>query len=250
MEENFNSDLEVKKVQAYLREKISDFKWFVFFIFTLLIIRSILIEPYRIPTGSMQPTLINGDFILVNKMAYGLKIPFSDLMNKPLYIFQTKGPLRGEVVVFKYPKDRSINYIKRVIAVPGDELEIKQKKIYLNGKMLLSSKFEDLEMRKKFEQVFKDYNYDFFYSEIDGVKFKYQLNRGNFYKQNYQKIKIPEGKYFVVGDNRDYSFDSREWGFVDIEEIKGKALWVWFSLTTPGSETNFSFNIDRMGLRI
>ena len=261
MYENDETNLEVEKLQNKIQTLKKDIKWFSLFVFFLLLIRSIFIEPYRIPTGSMMPTLISGDFILVNKFAYGLKIPFSDLVFKlpftqkqinldPIYLYRSSSPKRGEVVVFKYPVDPEVNYIKRIIAIPGDQLEIRQKKIYLNGKMIDVKAIDDLEMRKNFEKVFKDYNYDLYQSKIAEHSFKYQLNRGNFYNINYKKIVIPPNKYFVMGDNRDFSYDSRSWGFVDENQIKGRAILIWFSLTFPSFETKFSFNPDRIGQKI
>ncbi len=238
-----------------------DFKWFFLLVFFLLILRSVFLEPYRIPTGSMMPTLINGDFILVNKMTYGFKVPFSDVVFnipftrvtinlEPIYLYRDKKPKRGEVIVFKYPVDQEINYIKRIVAIPGDELEIKKKQLYLNGKKLFYLQIDDKELRNDFELVFKDYSFDLFRAKIDETEYLYQLNRGNFFNQNYAKIVIPEGKYFVMGDNRDFSYDSRSWGLVDFKQIKGKAILVWFSLTLPGVETYFNLNFRRIGQKL
>lgn len=261
MEEDVSKISEFDRIQQYFHSIKKDIQWFVLFIFFLLIVRSILLEPYRIPSGSMMPTLINGDFILVNKMSYGLKIPFSDLTFRipfldkkvslePIYLFQSEMPKRGDVVVFKYPVDEEINYIKRIIGVPGDEIEIVQKHIYLNGKKLSLKAADALELRQKIEGIYKDYSFDLFQTEIGNKKFIYQINRGNFYNLNYKRIKIPEGKYFVLGDNRDFSYDSRAWGFVDYYQIKGRAVAIWFSLTFPSAETYFSFNPTRIGQKI
>lgn len=261
MQEDVSKTSDIERIQQYFYSIKKDIQWFVLFILFLLIIRSILIEPYRIPSGSMMPTLINGDFILVNKMSYGFKIPFSDIVLSipltdkkislnPIYLYQNQLPKRGDVVVFKYPVDEEINYIKRIIGVPGDEIEIIQKQVYLNGKILSLKATEALELRLKIEKIYKDYNFDLYQAKIGDRTFVYQINRGNFYNLNYKRIKIPEGKYFVLGDNRDFSYDSRAWGFVDFYQIKGKAIAVWFSLTFPSAETYFSFNPSRIGQKI
>lgn len=261
MSEDKSPNSDVEKIQQFYHSQKKDLKWFFIFVVFLLIIRSVVFEPYRIPSSSMMPTLVNGDFILVDKMAYGFKLPFSDLVFKlpfgehkvnldPIYLYKRKLPERGDVVVFKYPVSPEINYIKRVIAIPGDEIEIKQKNVFLNGKKLNSTYIDNLELRRSFEKIFKDYNFDMYLSVTKGGQYIYQINRGNFYNQNYKKIKIPEGKYFVMGDNRDFSYDSRAWGFVDFEQIKGKALVVWFSLTLPSVESSLSFNPFRIGIKI
>ena len=102
-------------------------------LFLVLVFRSSILEPFRIPSGSMIPSLLSGDFVLVNKMAYGLKIPFSDWLSEPVYLFGKSPPERGDVIVFKYPKDQSVNYIKRVVGLPGDKIKVKNKKLFING---------------------------------------------------------------------------------------------------------------------
>ncbi len=122
--------IELTKKQKIIKEVKSIF-WILVLVLTF---RSVFFEPFRIPSGSMIPTLMIGDFILVNKMSYGFKVPFSDYWTDPTYLFGKSNPERGDVVVFKYPKDTSINYIKRVVGLPGDTIEIKRKIVYINGK--------------------------------------------------------------------------------------------------------------------
>lgn len=185
----------------------------------VFILRAFIIEPYRIPTGSMKPELKEGDFILVNKYAYGLRLP----------LFATKflkvgEPKTGDVLVFRYPKDPSIDFIKRVIAVPGDKVEYKDKTIYLNGKVL----------KQEFLGSMMDNNPGGF--SIPAKHFKETLPSKDHSIFTYLRAGedmpeqvVPEGMYFVMGDNRDNSEDSRVWGFVPDKLILGKAIYIWFS---------------------
>ena len=168
--ENTSLDADVEKIQKYFLQLKKDIKWIIGFVLVLLIIRSCVIEPYRIPTGSMMPTLVNGDFILVNKFAYGGKFPFTDLTIQfpftdkptsftPLYLYKSDLPRRGEIIVFKYPVDPNINYIKRVIGIPGDVIEIKNKRVYLNNKEMKHLAIENLDLLKSYEKKFQGYNF-------------------------------------------------------------------------------------------
>ncbi len=149
----------------------------------------------------MLPTLQIGDHLLVNKFIYGIRMPFSGTVLIPI-----KNPAYGDVIVFRYPKDRSIDYIKRVVGVPGDKIVIKDKQLYLNGK--------------------KDVNpHAHFTSEM---VLPYNVSP----KDNFGPITVPEGKYFVMGDNRDNSSDSRFWGYVDDQDVLGKAMIIYWSWDT------------------
>ena len=224
----------------------------IIIVFGVFLFRSVLYEPFRIPSGSMIPTLKIGDFILVNKFSYGFKLPFSDINllgfnGNPIYLFGKEDPKRGDVVVFKYPKDPSVNYIKRVVAVPGDVIEIVDKKLLINGKRLnvqeeVSSKFMD-----DMDEKFRDYNLRFFKVSNGKDFYHIQIDEDNFYRTDYEAKRVPEGKFFVMGDNRDFSHDSRYWGFVPRENIKGKAFLVWFSMIFPMKDESFRFRPWRIG---
>ncbi len=163
-----------------------------------LFIRTFVVQAFKIPSGSMLPTLMIGDHLLVNKFIYGIRVPFSGKVLVPL-----KDPQSGDIIVFKFPKDRSIDYIKRVVGVPGDEIEIKNKKLYLNG-----------------EPTSDPYAH---YTTT-------QILPGSVSpKDNFGPITVPEGKYFVMGDNRDNSSDSRFWGFVENNDVLGKAMIIYWS---------------------
>lgn len=181
----------------------------------VLILRSFIAEPFRIPSGSMKPTLYEGDFILVDKISYGVRLPISGKIIVPV-----RKPKRGEILVFRqYDKD----VIKRIVGLPGDEVEYKNKTIYINGK----------EVEKTF--VTKD-NDDFYtvdnFSEKLGDKIHGLFNNPmvpNDLKYPYDVVKVPANSYFCIGDNRDNSNDGRYWGFVSDKDIIGRAIFIWFN---------------------
>lgn len=178
----------------------------------VLVVRSFLVEPFQIPSGSMLPTLNIGDFILVNKYHYGLRLPVANTKVVPL-----NDPERGDVVVFRYPQDPSINYIKRVVGVPGDKVRYVDKTLYINGEkqpltleaQLPPSQPVRLLQREQLGDVSHEIYQDLQRPRIDG------------------EVTVPEGQYFVMGDNRDNSNDSRMWGFVPDELLVGRAFAVW-----------------------
>lgn len=163
-----------------------------------LFIRAYIVQAFKIPSGSMVPTLLVGDHLLVNKFIYGINPPFSE---KKILIFET--PKRGDIIVFKYPEDPDRDFIKRVIAVEGDVVEGKNKKIYVNG----------IELKEPYVR------------HADSSIHPRELDP----RDNFGPIKVPPGKVFVMGDNRDQSYDSRFWGFVDLKDVKGKALIIYWS---------------------
>lgn len=233
------------------REFLRELRNIVLILAALLIFRSVFYEPYRIPSGSMIPTLKIGDFILVNKFAYGFKLPFSDLaifdINwKPVYLFGKEEVKRGDVIVFKWPKDPSINYIKRVIAGPGDEIEIKNKVLFINGVAVETKEIDGSHFLKEMDAQYQGNSFRFFESKLSGKKFFIQQDEDNIYSSHLEKTKLPPGKYFVLGDNRDYSSDSRFWGFVSHEDIRGKAIFVWFSMTMGLNNETFKVRSERI----
>ncbi|CAI8393688.1 MAG: signal peptidase I [Litorivicinaceae bacterium] len=183
-------------------------------LFLVLLLRSFLFEPFQIPSGSMLPTLKIGDFILVNKFDYGLRLP---VLGKTIY--EVGQPSRGDVMVFKYPEDPNINFIKRVVGIPGDTVEYRNKVVYVNGAMqTLTSVVPDgsLVVPPLTEEA----------SEQLGGR-EHRIWRRMTQGRDFPPIQIPEGQYFVMGDNRDNSNDSRVWGFVDDSLIVGRAFAVW-----------------------
>ena len=162
-----------------------------------LFIRAFIVQAFKIPSSSMEPTLQVGDHILVNKFIYGIKIPLTDAK-----LFKFKKPQRGDIVVFIYPKDRSKDFIKRVIGTEGDKVEIIRNKIYINDQL------------------------------IDDPWGHYEISYWAKYLQSmerYGPYLVPKDSIFVLGDNRDNSQDSRFWGFVNIDAVRGKAFIIYFS---------------------
>jgi signal peptidase I len=229
---------------------------FIIFIPILVILRTSFFEPYKIPSGSMIPNLMIGDFLLVNKFSYGLKVPFSDWGDAPIYITPFKEPKRNDIIVFKAPKDPDKEYIKRVLAIPGDTIEIINKIVYLNNiplNYVLADVSDFIKNAKGLEKA--NPNFSAFYETLEQKKHIIFIDTNSTSHRNMSKIMIPPGYFFAMGDNRDYSSDSRFWGLVPFENIKGKAMFVWFSLSIPWpwlKEFNlpFSFRLDRIGTMI
>jgi signal peptidase I len=189
-------------------------------ILIVFLLRSFLVEPFRIPSGSMMPSLFNGDFILVNKFAYGIRLP---VLNAKVVALED--PKRGDVVVFRFPGDPTTNYIKRVIGIPGDRILYKGKRLYVNGEPFEYDNprpylagpagelgAESLRITEHVGTVLHDILVT---DRPDG-------GPGEF--------TVPPGQYFVMGDNRDHSNDSRYWGFVPDRNLVGQAFLIWFSL--------------------
>ncbi|MCK6594342.1 MAG: signal peptidase I [Bacteriovoracaceae bacterium] len=229
---------------------IKEIKSYIIIIVSVFAFRSSLFEPNHIPSGSLLPTNAIGDFILVNKFSYGLKVPYSEWLGKPVYFSEFKTPTRGDIVVFEYPLDRNILYVKRLIGVPGDEIEVRDNIVYLNGKEVERSEIKDPKDQAELFDASKYNRNDlkFYKNKIGEKEFVTAENIALFRHNNTQgKIKVPEGHYFVLGDNRDYSADSRIWGFVPQDHIRGRAMVVWFNMVYPWSEEEFHFRPGRIG---
>jgi signal peptidase I len=218
----------------------------------VFMIRSSVIEAFKIPSGSMIPTLLIGDHIFVNKFAYGFKIPFSDLVtDHPVYLIKRDPPNRGDIIVFMYPKDESFYYIKRVVGVPGDTVELRNKVLYINSKMVP----RDLADISRSEKLFKNLddpkysaaNLDLYNEHLDQTDHFILLDKTNFMGETYGPITVPPDSLFVMGDNRDFSNDSRFWGFVPMKNVKGKAVVIWLSLWVSFSDSQFIFRPERIG---
>jgi signal peptidase I len=205
-------------------------------ILAVLVLRSFLVEPFRIPSGSMMPTLLVGDFILVNKFAYGVRLPVINTK-----IINTGEPARGDVMVFRYPKNPSIDYIKRVIGLPGDKVSYYNKQLFINGEPAKQ------ELQGTFIGVGSGVSMSGAKRRLEhllGVDHNILIdeNRGTLEGE----FTVPEGHYFVMGDNRDNSNDSRYWGFVPEENLVGKAFMIWMNWDSEASGIAW----DRLGSSI
>ena len=207
-------------------------------ILIVFLLRSFVIEPFRIPSGSMLPNLHIGDFILVNKYTYGLRIPVT---HKKFVDFGS--PNRGDVMVFRYPVEPSLNFIKRVVALPGDELSYVNKRLSINGVEVTTIATEEFYPDKNTNHA---YPLDQFLETIGDEK-HLVVTDGNRGSRDLERVVVPPGHYFVLGDNRDHSNDSRYWRFVPEDHIVGKAFMIWFSW--KGSEDGW-IDWDRIGNRI
>lgn len=200
------------KRKSLVREYIEAF---AIAILLALFIRTFIVQAFKIPSGSMKPTLLVGDHLLVNKFIYGIKVPYLDRIIIPI-----KNPQRGDVIVFKYPKDESKDFIKRVIGIEGDVIEIKNKRLYINGE----------EITSEYVGVFDDDNYS---KAVEETEFLGNVKHRIWDRENghddFGPITVPEDSVFTMGDNRDNSEDSRYWGFVTLNKIKGKALIIYWS---------------------
>jgi signal peptidase I len=230
---------------------IENIKSFGIAIFLVLIIRSSIIEAFKIPSGSMIPTLMVGDHIFVNKFAYGLKVPFSDFFtDRPLFIIQRDPPARGDVVVFKYPKDESYYYIKRVVGVPKDRIRIRDKIIYINDKPLVRNPVNRPDIINGLEGRSYDKNSLELFDETNNpgsASHLIMLDKNSLINENYGEITVPDEHLFVMGDNRDFSNDSRFWGFVPYKNVRGKAVVVWLSLWIDFGQSEYFFRPTRIG---
>ncbi|HEY5637486.1 MAG TPA: signal peptidase I [Burkholderiales bacterium] len=213
-------------------------------ILAVFVLRSFIVEPFKIPSGSMIPTLLVGDFILVNKFTYGIRLP---VVNRK--VVELGSPGRGDVMVFRYPPDPSLDYIKRVVGLPGDRVEYRNKRLAINGHPVPVRQLEDYLSRERMQfserhretlgsiehDMLIDADAPAYFPQSRAFPFASNCN----YNAEGVTCTVPPGHYFVMGDNRDNSSDSRVWGFVPDEHIVGKAFFIWLNLNELGRFGSF-----------
>jgi signal peptidase I len=213
-------------------------------ILIVFLLRSFLVEPFKIPSSSMVPTLLVGDFILVNKFTYGIRLPVWNKKVIPLH-----DPQRGDVMVFRYPEDPSLDYIKRVVGVPGDRIEYRNKRLTVNGSPVPEKQVDDylskerMQFSKRFVETLNGVEHQILIEDdapalmAPSRSFPHSANCN--YNTSGLACTVPPGHYFMMGDNRDNSSDSRVWGFVPDENIVGKAFFIWLNLNELGRFGSF-----------
>ena len=213
-------------------------------ILIVFLLRSFLVEPFKIPSSSMVPTLLVGDFILVNKFTYGIRLPVA---NKK--VMELGSPRRGDVMVFRYPEDPSLDYIKRVVGLPGDRIEYRNKRLFINGTQVPVRQIDDylskerMQFSRRYLETLNGVEHEILLDEdapafvAPSRAFPYAGNCN--YNMGGLACTVPPGHYFAMGDNRDNSSDSRVWGFVPDENIVGKAFFIWLNLNELGRFGSF-----------
>ena len=210
-------------------------KQIVLVLVLFLLIRTFVVESFVISSGSMENTLLVGDFLIVNKVAFGAatpgKLPIIDLQLPHFRLPGCDDPGRGEIVVFEYPLDRSLDFVKRCVAESGDTVQMRNKVLYVNGTPQNEPyvSYSEARVRRNENRLFHVRNFDWQYSYLTAEK---KNNHDEPYlptRDNFGPLVVPQGKYFCMGDNRDSSSDSRFWGFVDREQIKGRPIMLYFS---------------------
>lgn len=218
--------IHIKKERSIILRPYNKWYFYILFIFVFFgisVFSPSSFETFHIPSEAMAPTLQTGDYILTK---YSSEVD------------------RGDIVVFKYPKNPKLNHVKRVIGLPGDEIEIRNKIVHVNGQPLPAKRIEVSDIRRLVSEKFRQYNFDLLDTRTGDAKHKILLDKDNVYLRDHAKVEVPPKNYFVLGDNRDYSADSRIWGFVPHENIFAKPVFIFFSKDKNNSFKRFDMPIN------
>ena len=224
------------KVKKWVREGLS----LLAMLILVFAIRSSFFEPFKIPSGSMIPTLFIGDHIIVSKLNYGIHLPFSDWLGNKVMLRQGAPVKRGDVVVFLYPLNEKLNYIKRVVGLPGDKIEMRDTILYINDQPMplkavppevAAQTFKDLD-----DPRFSVDSISMYQETIEGSDHFVFYTKGISELHDFGPVTVPKDSFFGMGDDRDYSKDSRFWGPAPLKNIKGKAKFIWLSLWFGSAE--------------
>jgi signal peptidase I len=217
----------MKKVLHFLRSRRNDLIFYAVFLFILICVRSSVFASYHVPTGSMNPTILEGDFFFTNKLAYRLKVPLTKTS-----VVEWSLPSRGELVIFKFPDNERELYTKRVIGLPGDVVQLRGGNLYVNGE------------KKTGGMTGKKGGKTFFRETLGDEEYTIQHINGMSYMTDTPPVKVPEGHIFVMGDNRDNSYDSRAWGCLPLDNVEGRMFIRWFSF----DRSRMRPRLERIGL--
>jgi len=205
-----------------LLDKTKSWLPFAYLIIGLLALRWTIVEPYVVPTGSMEPTLKPGDRLYALKCAYDVRFPFTDWV-----LLKIRPVKRGDVILFRAPRDPSITYVKRAVAIAGDRVALREGRLFINGEEIPKSDLE--RSRGLLYDIERNDEKTLFLENLTGKQHYVILDNGYPNNRYFEEVTVPPGHVFAVGDNRDNSHDSRAWGFVPEANLKGQGMFIWFS---------------------
>ena len=218
-----------RDVEEAREERRDILRTLVFCLLAVFVVRAFVVEPFKIPSSSMLPSLQIGDHIFVSKFDFGLALPFTNF-----HFLRWRGPDRGDVVVFLFPRDEWVHYVKRVVGLPGDKIEIRGREVRVNGKTIERAPF-DAAKYPELTNTVKALGGDVFVETLGDVKHLVRFSRPEpanvQLSESFSEV-VPPDRFFVMGDNRDDSYDSRNWGFVPRAYLRGKARMIWLSLNS------------------
>lgn len=232
----------LRRMPRFVEKTVRFFESIFTVVFLVFVLRSFLFEPFRIPSGSMLPTMHIGDFVLVNKFAYGVRVPVTGHR-----LFYDGVPKRGDIAIFQYPPEPSVNYVKRIIGLPGDEIQFVGRKYRVNGELVEVAAKGAYQSTQR-ALVAARGSMEVMEERLDDRAYEVLWMPGRFNRFANQTITVPDGHYFVMGDNRDNSSDSRFWGFLADKHLKGRAAMIWMSLGQEDANERV-IKTERIGTR-